>query len=158
MKFDKNRAYSAINADEVKVGSKVYVSNSLSHLRDLVECDSKSIKTLMKVLDDNYLFRFSTNFKNPNPLGEWLLCYLVEEPKEEVKEETLCTYKEFAQWVSQGKGVWCFTDDGSLKDCCTEFIFTDSDWDKLVPAGEYLVRKWDDSEWHEVTREYMEIK
>ena len=36
MEFDKSRVYTALNADELKIGSKVLVSNCISTLKDQV--------------------------------------------------------------------------------------------------------------------------
>ena len=63
-------------------------------------------------------------------------------------EETLLTYREVAQWTSQGKGqvlrngfiIAAFT---YLEDLDNEVIC------------DTKIRKWSDSEWHEPTREYV---
>lgn len=41
MKFDKSKLYTAVNADELKVGSKVFVADNLEELRTEVEYESK---------------------------------------------------------------------------------------------------------------------
>ena len=40
MEFDKNKVYTALNADELKVGSKVIVANYLESLKAQVEANS----------------------------------------------------------------------------------------------------------------------
>lgn len=37
MEFDKSRVYSTLNADELKVGSKVIVAETLTHLKILLK-------------------------------------------------------------------------------------------------------------------------
>ncbi len=37
MKFDKNRIYSAVNADELKPGDKVILADTLAELKRVVE-------------------------------------------------------------------------------------------------------------------------
>ena len=42
MEFDKSRVYTIVNADELKVGSKVIVADSLGLLKRLVELSDKA--------------------------------------------------------------------------------------------------------------------
>ena len=47
MEFDKSRVYTALNADELKIGSKVILGNTLSELKEAVETEKKGLyKTL----------------------------------------------------------------------------------------------------------------
>ena len=73
MEFDKNRVYTALNADELAVGSKVIVADILENLRNKVQSGAQSQK-LTAVLPDNLEYRFSTG-QEP-----YALAYLVEEP------------------------------------------------------------------------------
>lgn len=75
MEFCKSKVYTALNADELKVGSKVMVANSLATLKNLVEEDL-SIVTLVGIDDESYSARFFDGTTN------WYLAYLVEEPEE----------------------------------------------------------------------------
>lgn len=75
MEFDKSKVYTALNADELKVGSKVMVANSLATLKNLVEEDL-SIVTLVGIDDESYSARFFDGTTN------WYLAYLVEPPEE----------------------------------------------------------------------------
>ena len=76
MTFDKNKVYTALNADEVKVGSKGYFADNLEDLRAFVSEDDDP-RTLIEVMGEEYRCRFHE--------GEniWNLFYLVEEPEED---------------------------------------------------------------------------
>jgi hypothetical protein len=76
MTFDKNKVYTALNADEVKVGSKGYFADELKDLRAFVSKDN-NLSTLADVMGEGYEHRFDG--------GDvcWNLFYLVEEPEEE---------------------------------------------------------------------------
>lgn len=75
MKFDKSRVYTALNADELKVGSKVIVADNITHLKWFVRDDI--IHTLEKIRGENCCYRFIANSG-----VEYALAYLVEEPEE----------------------------------------------------------------------------
>lgn len=80
MEFDKSRVYTALNADKLKVGSKVAVADDLSHLKSFVK--TEVFRTLENVCDEGNTFRFVAN-------GGLLfsLAYLVSEPEEKIDEE-----------------------------------------------------------------------
>ena len=96
MTFDKNKVYTALNADEVKVGSKGYFADSLEDLRAFVSEDDDPC-TLFEVLGEEYGRRFD---EGGNP---WNLFYLVEEPEEnkyrpyETTDEMIEDFKERAK-------------------------------------------------------------
>lgn len=73
MKFDKSRVYTALNADELKVGSKVIVSDKLKSLKEKVEFGVIP-DTLTGVRDESHAYRFAIYRNN------FALAYLVEEP------------------------------------------------------------------------------
>ena len=74
MEFNVSRVYSAVNADELKVGSKVIVADNLEELRAKVELDAKS-EVLLGIEPDNRLYRFRTQYARD------ALAYLVEAPE-----------------------------------------------------------------------------
>ena len=41
MEFDKSRVFSAVNADELPIGSKVILGNTLSELKEAVEVEKE---------------------------------------------------------------------------------------------------------------------
>ena len=78
MKFDKSKVYTALNADELKAGSKVIVADTMEILKDRVAQDGP-VETLKYVQSESALYRFKTQdrFKTQ---GQNALAYLVEEP------------------------------------------------------------------------------
>ena len=77
MEFDKNRVYTALNAEEVKAGSKVYLHNCISGLKELVINESKVCLQILKdVESENESERFL------GQIGCYSLCYLIEKPEE----------------------------------------------------------------------------
>lgn len=81
MEFDKSRVYTALNADELKVGSKVILSDNLSYLKECVE-HSDCIVSLKAIKSELFGERFFDGGSS------WCLAYLVEEPEEKKLEWT----------------------------------------------------------------------
>lgn len=82
MEFDKSRVYTALNADELKVDSKVIVADDLSSLKTRV-IEKDWVFTLKKIWGTSSKDRFEVLTG-----GRFNLCYLVSEPEEkELKEE-----------------------------------------------------------------------
>ena len=75
MEFDKSKVYTALNADELKIGSKVIVADDIASLRDRVKED-KDIVTLEMVRPEWFESRFEDD------TCYWTLAYLVSEPGE----------------------------------------------------------------------------
>lgn len=75
MKFDKSKVYTALNADEVKVGSRGCIADTIAGLKDRVE--NEDIHTLIDIKNEEYRWRFGADDGNPD---YWNLFYLVEEP------------------------------------------------------------------------------
>lgn len=73
MEFDKSRVYTALNADELKVGSKVVVANSLGVLKEKFNREDTTTK-LLGIKSEQTANRFEVD------KGLYLLAYLVEEP------------------------------------------------------------------------------
>ncbi|MGP1602095.1 hypothetical protein [Treponema sp.] len=76
MEFDKSKVYTAVNADELKVGSKVYVSDNVYYLRECVE-ENFGHSILTKIMSEKETKRFCINNKNNE---KWQLVYLIEPP------------------------------------------------------------------------------
>ena len=74
MDFDVSRVYTAVNADELKVGSKVIVADNLADLKDKVEKGTEPA-TLLGIEPDDRLYRFLTIYPRN------ALAYLVSEPE-----------------------------------------------------------------------------
>lgn len=65
------------------------------------------------------------------------------------------TKQEFARWIAQGKGEW--------KERCSDYAFVQWDSYRDAEANEpcsekIVVRKWDDTEWHEPTVDYIGLE
>ena len=79
MEFDKSKVYTVVNADELKIGSKVIVADSLGELKNLVEIgDTRNIHTVIKIYDCYEQNRFAVG----NNYCKYALAYLVSEPRE----------------------------------------------------------------------------
>lgn len=79
MIFDKSRVYTAVNADELKIGSKVIVANSIGKLQQKVNTMEyeQNCEVITWIGGENHEFRFCIS-------GEaYLLAYLVEEPQKQ---------------------------------------------------------------------------
>lgn len=77
MEFDKSRVYTAVNADELPIGSKCYLSDRLRELKVRVVKED-GVDILKAVLSDDNEYRFETASL------VYALAYLVELPKEKV--------------------------------------------------------------------------
>lgn len=80
MEFDKSRVYTALNADELKVGSKVIVADNVRDLKDAVKDEDVCI--LQHIAVENSTFRFVSADNGES----YALAYLVEEPEEKELE------------------------------------------------------------------------
>lgn len=70
----------------------------------------------------------------------------------EVTESELATYRELAHWLSEGNGevMW--------SNCVyTDWSYVNDDENKAIDES-LSVRKWDDTEWHKPTREYLGLE
>lgn len=78
MKFQKERVYTAVNAEKLRIGSKVIIADSLGALKNLVDKgDKRNIHNLVKVYEETAQHRFKVD----NGYDcEYALAYLVEEP------------------------------------------------------------------------------
>jgi len=106
MEFDKSRVYTAQNADELEVGSKVIVADSLQGLKDRVNksaSDEDYISRIGSILPETAVHRFKTLWG-----GEYPLAYLISPPKEpEYKpfSDTDTAFKTITAhggWIKQG--------------------------------------------------------
>lgn len=88
MKFEKYKVFTALDADDLKVGSKVIVADSMYALQKSVEETNetyeKFVTTLVAVNDCSCPKRF----KSSELFLDWNLAYLIEEPKEKVLKWT----------------------------------------------------------------------
>lgn len=113
MKFDKSRVYTAVNADELKVGSKCLFADTLAELRALVqECEGYSKSELREIREDDEVYRLVDKVGHTSALAYLLLS--PDEPK----------YKPFesvdkAREAINKHGGWV-----SHRDCKNYFFIT----------------------------------
>lgn len=78
MEFDKLKVYTALNADEIKPGSKGYFEDTLENLKYVVQYEcSKYYDEIKEIEAESYGCRFCKKDSY-----DYSLFYLVEEPKE----------------------------------------------------------------------------
>lgn len=86
--------------------------------------------------------------------SHWQHCAEIPEPRR-------ATNRELARWLAQGNGEKKYVDDTEPDDGCfyasNEYTYECACADDSVPE-EFLVRKWDDKEWHEPTVDYMGLE
>lgn len=77
MEFDKSRVYTALNADKLKIGSKVIFAPTIGDLKQFVKsyCDALS-NTVDGIMPEYFPDRFLSNDNCYN------LAYLISEPEE----------------------------------------------------------------------------
>lgn len=66
---------------------------------------------------------------------------------------TRATNRELARWLAEGKGQFL----NSANWIYAEFDYSKSKDNCLVFEG-FKVRKWNDEDWHEPTKEYLELE
>ena len=98
MTFDKNKVYTALNADEVKVGSKGYFADSITELKNKIKDEDEKFSEVGKVYTENNIYRFSDSDG-----FDYSLFYLVGAPEEdkyrpyETTDEMIEDFKERAK-------------------------------------------------------------
>ena len=80
MEFDKSKVYTALNADELKIGSKVIVGDTVDALRNRVQNGTTPL-TLSEIRRDSYERRFRVE-EYTEPESVFSFAYLVSEPEE----------------------------------------------------------------------------
>lgn len=79
MKFDKSKVFTALNADELKVGSKGYFTDNIESLELVVQSeDYLAFGELEKIQKPNMSYRFGMKESDKS----FNLFYLVKEPQE----------------------------------------------------------------------------
>ena len=107
MEFDKSRVYTAVNADELRVGSKCIFADSLATLKACVETENPRIRILEEIEKENYTNRFIWN--DSYNCYHMNLAYLIEPPVEpkykpfESVEKAMEAIKKHGGWVKDKK-------------------------------------------------------
>ena len=135
MEFDKSRVYTAVNADELRVGSKCIFADSLATLKACVETENPRIRILEKVEKENYINRFISN--DTYNCYYMNLAYLVEPPAEpkykpfESVEKAMEAIKKHGGWVKDGGAGCTFLVLGYGKHKEDFSIYIGSEWASL---------------------------
>ena len=102
MEFDKSRVYTAVNADELAIGSKVILGDTLSELKEAVEVEKEeAIQTLAIIRGENEVLRFTGDKYHSG----YTLAYLIEPPAEKKYkpfgsvEEAMKAIKAHGGWI-----------------------------------------------------------
>ena len=109
MEFDKSRVYTALNADELKIGSECFFADTIFHLRKEV-IDGFISSTLERIDSDDFTARFVDDGGY-----RYIYAYLIEPPAEpkykpfESVEKAMEAIKAHGGWVKDKK-----TDDLKL--------------------------------------------
>ena len=82
MEFDKSRVYTALNADELQIGSKCIFANSIKEIKDCLQTRFFNIETLTKIKDEAYCARFIIHNHSLHQDMDYALAYLIELPTE----------------------------------------------------------------------------
>lgn len=148
MEFDKSKVYTAVNADELKVGSKVYVSDNIYYLRECVEDNFESC-ILARVMSEKEPKRFCIDTSNE----KWQLVYLIEPPAEpkykpfESIDKAMEAIKKHGGWIKKKSNRYQYIViaksptslrlfDGwfTLEEIFYDYVFADDD----SPCGELV--------------------
>lgn len=148
MEFDKSRVYTALNADELKVGSTVFVADTLAYLKEVVNVERSDRRVkLDRIASECCESRFHANG------NIWSLAYLISPPKEPKYKPFSDTETAFMiiaahrGWIRR-ENMYFFitsldinhveeqikTNEGwmSAKDACDKYVFADDG----TPVGE----------------------
>ena len=81
--------------------------------------------------------------------------YCAEIPKKPAPRRA--TNRELSKWLAQGKGEWGISKCGVIEKAEIGWFY-DTGYEKQTLQSGLRVRKWDDTEWHEPTVDYMGIE
>lgn len=117
MEFLKERVYTAVNADELEIGSKVIMASDLTTLKCYVR-DRYGVTELQRVRNEDWIARFEADGMC------YALCYLIEEPEEKkLKWTDLRLFDKIQR------------KDGSVKRLVTGIYQNGGDYDIHIEAG-----------------------
>ena len=113
MQFNKSRVYTALNADELKEGSKVILADRLSELKRCVKENAKP-EILAKIKVEQAIYRFTCNLPSGG-INEFALAYLIAPPAEPQykpfpdNETALRIIAKHGGWIKNAEGLWIIT-------------------------------------------------
>ena len=157
MEFDKSKVYTAVNADELRIGDRVILGDSLSELREEVEAEKEAaIQNLMIIHGENMSFRFTGDKYHSGRS----LAYLIEPPAEpkykpfESVDKAMEAIKAHGRYVIKTNNMmsaFLVTEDD--KDQGESRIFIDGYWYSLQELYRLFVFADDDSPCGELVEE-----
>lgn len=145
MEFDINRVYTAIEAEQVKVGSVGYFADSLDDLKTCVLLGKDQPSKLIGVGPSGCTYRF-----NSEDGIAWNIFYLASD-----SEKELCTNRELSKWLASGNGECLHCYSGVV---CTQFLYELDKENNPVELTVFRIRKWEEVEWQVPTRKYMGLE
>lgn len=101
MTFDKSRVYTALNADELPIGSKCIFADTIEELKALVqECEGYSKTELREIREGNEVYRFVDKVGHTSALA-YLLLSPAEPKYKPFKniEEAMDAIKRHGGWI-----------------------------------------------------------
>ena len=99
MEFDKSRVYTAVNADELPIGSKCVFADTIQGLKE-----RKYIDTLVGIADERRVCRFASEHGSD---WKYALAYLIEPPAEpkykpfESVDKAMDAIKKHGGWLER---------------------------------------------------------
>lgn len=86
MEYDESRVYTALNAEKLKVGSKVIVADNLASLKQKIVAADENIRTLKAIEPEVCMYRFTVG-------DSYAFAYLVEGPSQfKCSAQLKCSY------------------------------------------------------------------
>ncbi len=157
MEFDKSKVYTAVNADELEVGSKCLFANSINDLKEKIQ---DKVLYIDDYLYSTYPDCFERRFVSGLYKSKWSLAYLVECQKEPPTEKSYKPFSSIEKAVVEikkhGSFVTHFDSDNSYlligygengllfdntfwttKDLFNHFVFADDN----TPCGELVIEE-----------------
>lgn len=101
---------------------------------------------------DIWLHRFIGKSKYGEPVA-FMFCA----PLQEKFAHRRATNRELSKWLAQGNGEWGISKFGVIEKAEIGWFY-DTGYEKQTLQSELRVRKWEDTEWHVPTVDYLGIE
>lgn len=129
MKFDKSRVYTAVNADELPIGSKCIFADTLGALSAKVQSEEyKDFITILKrIYNDGFYNRFDT--------GDDLFCfaYFIESSSKPM-------YKQFESVEKAMEAIW--KHDRWIRDTSHDIFLVSRYCSDFIEVSDHLCDNW----------------
>lgn len=131
MEFDKSRVYTALNADELEIGSRCFFADTIQDLRQKVQDEDGEICVgiLTNLYGDDNVERFVAG------CFTYIYAYLIELPSEpkykpfENVEEAMKAIKEHGGWVKNSLGTCWLITGYATKEKVTQCLHIANNWE-----------------------------